>query len=167
MSREGDATKFHKQVTDGPQAPEEVRRAAGFLARRLYQAYTAAWARQVDSVLTSPQFAVLSTVEAHPEVDQGTLAASVALDRSTMADVCRRLEDRGLISRSVAPSDARRKLLTLTDQGADALASVRARVAALEAELFDTYDDNRGRLIDDLAELSETWEAVAATTRTA
>lgn len=164
MSREGDATS----INGGPEAPDEIRRAAGFLARRLYQAYTAAWARQVDATLTGPQFAVLSTVEAHPEVDQGTLATSVALDRSTMADVCRRLEDRGLIARSTAPSDGRRKLLSLTDDGNSALAAVRSRVAALEGELFGGHDDDgRGKLIDELAALSASWEAVAEGTRTA
>lgn len=164
MAREGDATNMPR----GPEAPDEIRRAAGFLARRLYQAYTAAWARQVDDTLTGPQFAVLSTVEAHPEVDQGTLAASVALDRSTMADVCRRLEDRGLIVRAVAPSDGRRKLLSLTADGDAALAGVRTRVAALEGELFGEHDDAvRGRLLDDLTALSATWEAVAGTPRPA
>ena len=96
-------------------------------------------------------------------VDQGSLAASVALDRSTMADVCRRLEDRGLISRAVAPSDGRRKLLALTDAGAEALAAVRHRVAALEGELLGGQDDDaRGRLLDDLTALSASWEALAS-----
>ena len=159
MSREGDATNLH----GGPEAPDEIRRTAGFLARRLYQAYTAAWARQVDATLTGPQFAVLSTVEAHPEVDQGTLAASVALDRSTMADVCRRLEERGLLARTTAPSDGRRKLLSLTHEGEVALVAVRARVHALEGELLGAHDEDvRVRLIDDLAALSASWEALAS-----
>lgn len=157
MSRKGDATS----TDGGPDTPEAIRRAPGYLARRLHQAYTAAWARKVDATLTGPQYAVLSTVEVHPKVDQGSLAHTVALDRSTMADVCRRLEERGLIERTTAPSDGRRKLLELTAQGRDSLGEIRRRVHALDVELLARRDDH-DELLTELVRLSETWEAVAA-----
>jgi MarR family transcriptional regulator, temperature-dependent positive regulator of motility len=148
-------------TTGAQTTPEPLRTAPGFLVRRLYQAYTAAWARHVDPVLTGPQYAVLTAVSAYPEVDQGSLAAVVALDRSTMADVCRRLEDRGLISRTVAPSDGRRKLLGLTAQGAEVLGGVAARVDRLEGALMR----DEGLAPDDelllrLELLSRRWETV-------
>lgn len=162
MSREGDATDTGSR----PETPDALRQAPGFLARRLYQAYQAAWARHVDATLTGPQFAVLVTVEVHPEVDQGTLASSVALDRSTMADVCRRLEDRGLIARRTAPSDGRRKLLTLTEAGSATLQDIGARVRSLEDELLADHDDEaRRRLLDDLNGLSESWEKITGSSR--
>lgn len=155
MSREGDATNTVSELT----TPEALREAPGYLARRLYQAYQAAWARSVDSILTGPQFAVLATVEAHPGVDQGSLASTVALDRSTMADVCRRLEDRGLIERTTAPADGRRKLLTLTDNGEQTLREVGRRVETLGDQLLSPLDDaGRVRLLRELAVLSKTWE---------
>ncbi|XHU05447.1 MarR family winged helix-turn-helix transcriptional regulator [Amycolatopsis sp. WGS_07] len=83
------------------EAPADLAAAPGYGARRLYQAYLAAWNRHVDSVLTGPQFAVLSAVRAYPGFDQTALAKAVALDTSTMADVCRRLENRGLIVRGL------------------------------------------------------------------
>ncbi|MFI1337411.1 hypothetical protein ACH4U7_46420 [Streptomyces sp. NPDC020845] len=69
-----------------PRAPVSLTAAAGYQVRRLYQAYLAAWLREVDPVLTGPQFAVLQTIEAHPGRDQSSLAAAVALDTSTMAE---------------------------------------------------------------------------------
>ncbi|MDT7741495.1 MAG: MarR family transcriptional regulator, temperature-dependent positive regulator of motility, partial [Actinomycetota bacterium] len=100
---------------------------------------------------------------AYPRVDQGTLAASVALDRSTMADVCRRLEDRALIRRDTAPADGRRKLLTLTPQGETLLAEVTRRVARLNMRLMNGGDDagELESLLATLDQLSERWEQVA------
>ncbi|GLZ53145.1 MarR family winged helix-turn-helix transcriptional regulator [Actinomycetospora sp. NBRC 106378] len=150
-----------------PTTPETLRGSPGFLARRLYQAYSAAWLRHVDTTLTGPQFAVLTAVREYPEVDQGSLAACVALDRSTMADVCRRLEDRSLIRRDTAPSDGRRKLLTLTDQGVTLFDDVTAKVSRLHAELMGAPDgspDGEGEfaaLLGDLDRLAERWEKVA------
>jgi DNA-binding MarR family transcriptional regulator len=158
MSREGDATKLN----GGPDTPDAIRHAPGFLARRLHQAYTAAWARRVDPVLTGPQYSVLATIDTHPHQDQGSLAYTVALDRSTMADVCRRLEDRGLIARTTAPSDGRRKLLELTPEGRDALERTRQRVAALEGELLASRVGDHDRLLADLEALSQRWETVAS-----
>lgn len=155
MSREGDATQT------APPTPDLIRRAPGFLARRLHQAYTAAWGRHVDAVLTGPQYAVLATIAEHPAADQGSLAASVALDRSTMADVCRRLEDRGLIRRDTAPGDGRRKLLRLTEDGTEMLERIEVRVADLNLELLDD-DPEPGGLIDRLDRLADRWEALAA-----
>ena len=80
--------------------PPDLVAAPGYGARRLYQAYLAAWNRHVDAVLTGPQFAVLSAIRAYPDADQTALAGAVALDTSTMADVCRRMERRGLITRT-------------------------------------------------------------------
>jgi DNA-binding MarR family transcriptional regulator len=134
MSREGDA--FH----GGPATPDAIRRAPGYLARRLHQAYTAA----------------------HPGRDQGSLAHTVALDRSTMADVCRRLEERGLIERTQAPADGRRKLLGLTEDGRQALSRVHQRVLELEGELMADHGTDITQLLGHLDSLSRRWETVAS-----
>ncbi|MEU5879088.1 MarR family winged helix-turn-helix transcriptional regulator [Spirillospora sp. NPDC047279] len=116
--------------------PAELLAAPGFVARRLYQSYVALWTRVVDPVLTGPQFAVLTAVSRYPGVGQGSLAASVALDRSTMADIVRRLEDNGLIVRRTAVLDGRRKLLYLTDDGERRLDEVNRRARKLEEDLM-------------------------------
>jgi MarR family transcriptional regulator, temperature-dependent positive regulator of motility len=142
--------------------PADLVAAPGYGARRLYQAYLAAWNRHVDSVLTGPQFAVLSAIRAYPNADQTSLAGAVALDTSTMADVCRRMERRGLIARHESPHDARAKVLTLTDEGAEALAETNRRARALDqALLAGCSEDQRGTIAALLNELGQHWEGVA------
>ncbi len=136
-----------------------LRGAPGHVVRRLHQAYAAAWTRHVDPVLTGPQFAVLMAADDFPEIDQGSIAARVALDRSTMADVCRRLEDRGLIRRVTAPGDGRRKLLYLTEHGSEVLTTVGERVRLLHEEMLAGDDTNA--FLERLNGLVERWDSLA------
>lgn len=142
--------------------PPDLVDAPGYGARRLNQAYLAAWNRHVDSVLTGPQFAVLSAVRAYPDADQTALASAVALDTSTMADVCRRLERRGLITRREAPRDARAKVLTLTDEGLQVFEDTHRRTRALDKALLSAVpEDQRLQIAALLNQLGEHWESVA------
>ena len=144
-----------------PAPPPDLLAAPGYGARRMYQAYLAAWNRHVDPVLTGPQFAVLSAVRAYPGSDQSSLAGAVALDTSTMADLCRRLEQRGLIRRVESPRDARRKLLSLTEEGSAVLTQVNRRAHRLDKALLgaDSGDVDVAGLLNTLG---ARWEAVAA-----
>ncbi|GAA3789047.1 MULTISPECIES: MarR family winged helix-turn-helix transcriptional regulator [Amycolatopsis] len=144
-----------------PAPPPDLLAAPGYGARRMYQAYLAAWNRHVDPVLTGPQFAVLSAVRAYPGSDQSSLAGAVALDTSTMADLCRRLEQRGLIRRVESPRDARRKLLSLTEEGSAVLTQVNRRARRLDKALLgsDSGDVDVAGLLNTLG---ARWEAVAA-----
>lgn len=142
--------------------PADLVAAPGYGARRLYQAYLAAWNRHVDPVLTGPQFAVLTAVRAYPDADQTALAGAVALDTSTMADVCRRMERRGLISRHESPRDARAKVLTLTEEGAEALRETHRRARELDEALFEGRSPEESRQIASLLnDLGRHWEGVA------
>jgi DNA-binding MarR family transcriptional regulator len=143
--------------------PEVLLNAPGYVVRRLQQAYIGAWLRTVDATLTGPQFAVLTAVETYPGTDQGTLATSVDLDRSTMADIVRRLEERGLITRRPDVHDGRRKLLHLTDEGVSAVHDVNARARQLDERLLETYPAaDRKRLLNELTALADHWESIHA-----
>jgi DNA-binding MarR family transcriptional regulator len=127
--------------------PPDLVAAPGYGARRLYQAYLAAWNRHVDAVLTGPQFAVLSAIRAHPDVDQTALAGAVALDTST---------------RTAAPHDARAKVLTLTEDGAAALTETNRRARALDEALLDGCPpEQRPQIASLLNDLGQQWERVA------
>ncbi|MGI5130975.1 MarR family winged helix-turn-helix transcriptional regulator [Pseudonocardia sp. CA-107938] len=155
----GDA---HTQT--GPEqlpAPEALLAAPGYVARRLHAAYTAAWVRHVDPVLTGPQFAVLTAVDVYPGVEQGSLARAVALDRSTMASIVRRLEERGLITREVPPEDGRKRLLRLTDDGTATLRSAYRRARELDVLLMKGIDgDAQHELLTRLNTIAEHWEGL-------
>ncbi|MDA3647955.1 MarR family transcriptional regulator [Saccharopolyspora indica] len=163
----GEPTRTGRRVAGAsavdPAPPADLLAAPGYGARRLHQAYLAAWNRHVDPVLTGPQFAVLSAVHAYPGSDQSSLADAAALDTSTMADLCRRLERRNLIRRVESPRDARRKLLSLTEEGEAVLAQVHQRARRLDEALLAGNDIARDADIATLLNtLGARWEAVAA-----
>ncbi|WP_344524680.1 MarR family winged helix-turn-helix transcriptional regulator [Streptomyces albiaxialis] len=146
-------------------APEALTAAPGYQVRRLYQAYLAVWVRAVDPTLTGPQFAVLTAVNAAPGSDQSSMASAVALDTSTMADVARRLEKRGLLERRTAAADGRRKLLYLTEQGEHALREANGRARELDERLLDPYPpERRDELLRELTALADHWESLGGDT---
>lgn len=142
--------------------PPDLLGMPGYLARRLYQAYTAYWGKYVDPVLTGPQFSVMTAVRLFPGSDQGSMAVAVALDNSTMADLSRRLEVRGLLARIPDTSDGRRKLLYLSPEGETVLDKVTARVTALKGPLLSPLsEDEQVQFIRTLQRVAEHWERLA------
>lgn len=104
----------------------------GHLLRRAQQAHLAAWAEHVSTAVTSVQFAALSVLARDPGRSQAALCAELGLDRATIADLVRRMEARGHVQRTPDPHDARRKVVTLTDAGHEALRMLLPRVESLE-----------------------------------
>ncbi|MGW8436811.1 MarR family winged helix-turn-helix transcriptional regulator [Nocardiopsis sp. NPDC055879] len=151
-----------QQSEPHPEVPPELLTAPGYLIRRLYQTYTALWVSVVDSTLTGPQFAVMRAIQRTPGGDQGSLAVMAALDRSTMADVARRLDRRQLIERRTCTSDTRRKLLYLTAEGERILAETAVHAAHLDELLLAGFSsEERARVVNDLRNLSDAWERLA------
>jgi DNA-binding MarR family transcriptional regulator len=67
--------------------------------------------------VTSPQRIVVRVVGRHPGISAGEVAEILHLHPSTLTGVLKRLEARGVVSRSADPADGRRALLTLTARG--------------------------------------------------
>lgn len=161
VSTGGAAGRAGIDSSKGLPPPEELLAAPGYVARRMHQAYTAAWVRLVDPVLTGPQFAVLTAVNAYPGVEQGSLGSSVALDRSTMASIVRRLEGRGLIVRERPPEDGRKRLLYLTPEGENTLRETDKKARDLDKLLMQGYDRaEQIALLRRLTALTEHWESL-------
>lgn len=92
--------------------------APGYLIRRAHQTSMALFAQELgDYEVTSLQFAIMQALVDEPGADQITVAQRVALDAATSGSVIMRLEDRGWLRREPSPTDRRRKLLWLTEQG--------------------------------------------------
>lgn len=90
----------------------------GFLIRRLHQLHVALFMELTAEFGVTPvQYSLLSAVGARGSADQSTLAADVALDRSTAASTLARLEARGLIRRRRDATDGRVMLCSLTRKG--------------------------------------------------
>ncbi|MET8473631.1 MarR family winged helix-turn-helix transcriptional regulator [Streptomyces sp. NPDC006422] len=89
----------------------------GPLARQLNQLHTRLWYEQVHQDLTGPQFTVLSLLNLHGDMDQGTLGALAHLDKSTAAPLLERLRRRELLDIEKDERDRRRKVVRITEAG--------------------------------------------------
>ncbi len=81
------------------------------------------------SDLTPRQFEVLRAISMSEEPSQTVLVEMTGIDRSTLADIVRRLVDRGLVSRKRTRHDARMYALRLSEKGE---AAIRAATPAVE-----------------------------------
>ncbi len=124
----------------------EPQRYTGHLIRRAEQYHVAAWLA-ADAELTNVQFSALSAIRHFPRMSQRELGDALDLDRSTIADLVRRLERNGWIIRSKSRLDRRRIELELTVDGRRELAAIRPSALEVERRLFGTLAD------DELAEL--------------
>lgn len=82
--------------------------------------------------LTPRQYAVLLTVAHNEGLSQTDLVARTGIDRSTLADVIRRMLKKGLLRRKRTETDARAYAVRLTSAGREALRG--AEPAALRAD---------------------------------
>lgn len=85
-----------------------------------------------DLNLTQKQVSVLWLIEDSHDIAQADLGRRLQIDRATIMAIVNRLQGRGFIVRGKSPSDGRRQKLSITDQGAAALA--KARIAIEEHE---------------------------------
>jgi DNA-binding MarR family transcriptional regulator len=83
------------------------------------------------------QARLLSTVEDRGEARISDLAELDHCSQPTMTTQVRRLEDAGLVTRTVDPGDARAVLIRITDKGVDVLAQARVGRAAVIDPLLD------------------------------
>jgi DNA-binding MarR family transcriptional regulator len=67
-----------------------------------------------------------------PGLAQKEICAELDLDRSTVADICSRMEKNGLLTRVAARDDRRRNVLDLTPEGNRELARLRPLVDAVQ-----------------------------------
>ncbi|HWA21612.1 MAG TPA: MarR family winged helix-turn-helix transcriptional regulator [Caulobacterales bacterium] len=79
------------------------------------------------SDVTLRQFTVLAAVSSRAGQTQTDLVNATGIDRSTLADMILRMEERGLLTRGRSAADGRAKSVGLTANGRSALASAAPR----------------------------------------
>lgn len=135
----------------------------GFLIRRLHQIHGALFAQACAGLDVTPvQYSLLSALAARGHADQTTLAADVALDRTTATGALKRLEARGLLERSVSPDDRRAQTCRLTAAGAEILTRMEpgARLAHQQTVAALTAED-QVRLREMMSRLVQAHEGLA------
>jgi DNA-binding MarR family transcriptional regulator len=114
-----------------------------------------------DIDLTPRQFAVLLTVSVNEGLSQTDLVVLTGIDRSTLADIVRRMLKKGLLQRRRTREDARAYAVKLTDEGARILADARPKVEAVDARiLLALPGDQRSTLVSDLKAIVESLQSV-------
>lgn len=108
----------------------------GHLLRRAQQISVSLFYDELGDALTPVQYAILGLLALHPGIDQVSLAGLAAVDTSTGATVCARLEEKGLLERKILPHNRRQRALTITPEGARLLASLEAGALRLRERLL-------------------------------
>jgi DNA-binding MarR family transcriptional regulator len=105
--------------------------------------------QRIQMPLPAAQARLLATIEAHGEARIGDLAAVDHCSQPTMTTQVRRLEDAGLVSRTVDPGEARAVRIRITADGRRTLNAVRAdRAAAIAPQLAQLGPEDREVLAD-------------------
>lgn len=116
----------------------------------------------LDGGLTPRQFAVLHTVAHNEGLSQTNLVERTGIDRSTLADIIRRMLKKGLLQRRRTKEDARAYAVKLSDEGWRVLKTsepVARRVddkilAALTTQERDRFVQDLNKIVRTLGTLS-------------
>lgn len=87
--------------------------------------------------LTPRQFAVLAALEVLESASQTQIVDATGIDRSTLADIVKRLVKRGLLNRRRSRSDARAYVVRLTSEGRDVLLATKPAARRVEERLLE------------------------------
>ncbi len=145
--------------------PFLLERSIAHLLNRAQQVAADRFARKGHAI-TLRQFGMLAAVASHPGANQNDLVRITSVDRSTLADMLKRLQVLGLVEKSASPDDARANVVALTEKGAEMLRLAaddarKADQAVLDAlpkakrEAFKTALQKLAKSIDEAMEKAE------------
>lgn len=106
--------------------------------------------------LTPRQYAVLLTVSTNEGLSQTHLVESTGIDRSTLADIVRRMLKKGLLQRRRTKEDARAYAVKLTDEGWRVLKSAEPLARKVDEQILSALPaSQREKLLSDLHAIVE------------
>lgn len=104
-----------------------------------------------DADLTPRQYAVLLTVSQKEGLSQTDLVEQTGVDRSTLADIVRRMLKKGLLQRRRTKEDARAYAVKLTEEGWRVLRQAEPIVRRVDERILAALPvKDRDQLITDL-----------------
>ncbi len=120
---------------------ESLHEMPGYQIRRLRQIAAAIFAETAGAFgVTGQQYTTLHALGDADMLEQGALCDILSLDRSTMATLLVRLEEKGLIRRATAAHDKRRRFVTLTARGRRVVDAMRPELAAVQERILAPLD---------------------------
>jgi len=142
----------------------ELSEAPSHLIRRCQQFYGDLYAREAGTrELTKQQFTLLCALEHNEGASQTTLVEITGIDRSTLAEMVRRMLERGLLSRERTEEDQRANAVAISPAGRKALRSARNAADRAERALLDALPaPERLKFVKSLSQIASAAEAYAA-----
>ncbi len=126
-------------------SPIHLLHRAGQCAGEIFQAEMAA------GELTPRQYAVLVTVAQNEGLSQTDLVNKTGIDRSTLADIVRRMMRKGLIGRRRTKDDARAYAVKLTEEGWRVLKAAEPMAKRVDDRILSALPaQQRDRFVQDL-----------------
>ncbi|MCX5511893.1 MarR family winged helix-turn-helix transcriptional regulator [Kaistia algarum] len=117
-------------------------RRPGYLLRRLHQIHYALFYEEcAEFSITPVQYGLLTILSTNPDTDQVTLANALGIDRTNVADVLARLEQRGFVERTRSEADRRMVLARLTRNGEELVERMHPAMARAQERLLETLDE--------------------------
>jgi DNA-binding MarR family transcriptional regulator len=132
-------------------APQPYRRVPAYLIRRLQMISNAIIAEAFeDEDMPVSQWAVLTIIDNHPEIDQSQLADVVSIDKTNTGRLVDQLEAKGLVERRPNDSDRRVWMLRCTPLGLKIRKRLRPRALATQDRLLSCLEPAHRELFIDL-----------------
>ena len=134
--------KADRPVRRGPlfrlsESPSHLlRRAEQFAAETFLKA-------ELPDSITLRQTVLLAAIAEAEGASQSDLVSATGVDRSTLAEMMARMEQKGFISRSAAHDDGRAKSVSLTSEGRRRLQSALPAMRAVDKALLNALPANR------------------------
>lgn len=135
----------------------------GFLIRRLHQIGAALFYDDCQSESLTPlQVGMLTALSMNPWLDQKAIGRELALDRTTTAEVLKRLADKGLVETRVNPDDRRSRLSVITQNGMNLIHQLQDNIHRSQDRLLEPLSaEDRVDFMRMLAQLVDAHEKTA------
>jgi DNA-binding MarR family transcriptional regulator len=114
-----------------------LNRSPVYLLHRVHQCAEDVFRQSTASGLTPRQLAVLLTVAENEGMNQLEISVLTGIDRTTVAEVVRRLARRGLLQRRRSRSDRRAYVLKVTGDGQEAMRAAEPAALLVDARALD------------------------------
>ncbi|MFE9687054.1 MarR family winged helix-turn-helix transcriptional regulator [Streptomyces sp. NPDC006285] len=138
-------------MTSSMRPPVALRRLVSWQAGRIATIGARLTAQQMPLEARS-DYAVLASLDEYGPLSQADLGRLLGLDRNNVNGIVVRLDTSGQVTRNPDPSDRRRNVVTITDDGRSRLSELQAHAAVVQRELLAGIDeadrDNLVRLLD-------------------
>jgi len=138
----------------------------GFLIRRLNQIGAALFYDECHSESITPlQIGLLTALSMNPWMDHKAIGREMALDRTTTAEVLKRLVEKGLVETKVNPDDRRSRLSVITKKGLTLINELQRSIHRSQERLLEPLPPpQRAEFMKLLAQLVDAHEQLGKST---